>query len=247
MSSTSNGAPSGDPGAHKRFYKEAAAAAKDGAAAVLIDGRQLRTPGKRAFLLPTLALAEACAAEWQAQGEIVRPPSMPLTRLANVALDHTPQTRARIVESIAGYAATDLVCHRAERPDALVLRQADMWDPLVHWARERLGAPLEIVAGVIAAEQPRAAREGFARAADAHDDFALTGLAHAVGMAGSGVIGLAMAAGRLDGDGAFRAACLDDHWQLETWGEDHAARQRLDNLEAEFKALGAWFAALRAA
>jgi len=236
---------SNDLGAHKRFYKEATAAPKDGGAAVLIDGRQLRTPGKAGFLLPTLALAEACAAEWQAQEEIVRPQTMPLTRLANVAIDHTPQTRDRIVESIAGYAATDLVCHRAPNPDSLVLRQAKMWDPLVDWARDDLGAPLEVVTGVIAAQQPRAARDAFERAANAHDDFTLTGLAHAVGMAGSGVIGLALAAGRLDGDGAFNAASLDDHWQLETWGEDHVARQRLDNLEAEFKALGAWFAALR--
>lgn len=234
-----------DLSAHKRFYKEATAGPKDGGFAVLIDGRQLRTPGKSGFLLPTLALAEACAAEWQAQQEIVRPQTMPLTRLANVALDHTPLTRDRIVESIAGYAATDLVCHRADAPDSLVLRQARMWDPLVEWARTDLGAPLEVVTGVIAAQQPREAREAFERAANAHDDFALTGLAHAVGMAGSGVIGLAMAAGKLDAKGAFDAACLDDHWQLETWGEDHVARQRLDNLDAEFKALGAWFGALR--
>lgn len=232
--------------AHKRFYKEATAAPKDGGATVLIDGRQLRTPGKTAFIAPTLKLAEACAAEWQAQGEVVRPETMPVTRLVNVAIDHTPRTRDRIVESIAGYAATDLVCHRADTPEALVKRQADRWDPLVAWAATTLNAPLAVVSGVIAAEQPPEARAGFEAAAAALDDFSLTALAHAVGMAGSGVIGFALASGRLDAVAAFEAASLDDLWQLETWGEDHVARQRLDNLEAEFLALGRYFTSLRA-
>lgn len=232
---------------HRRFYKDASAAPQAGGHAVLIDGRQLRTPAKAAFLAPTAALAEACAAEWRAQGETVRPETMPLTRLVNVALDQTPRTRARIVESIAGYAATDLVCHRAETPEALVTRQADAWDPLVAWADSVLRAPLCVVPGVIAAEQAPAARAAFATHANDLDDFALTGLAHAVGVSGSGVIGFALARGLLDGDGAYRAALVDDEWQLETWGEDFVARERLDALRAEFAALGAWFAALRPA
>jgi len=231
--------------AHKRFYKDATAAAKDGGAAVLIDGRHMRTPGKTALVVPTMALAEACAAEWRAQGDIVRPDSMPITRLVNVALDHTARTRDIIVESIAGYAATDLVCHRATHPETLAAKQATAWDPLVAWAHETLNAPLVVVPGVIAADQPREARTAFERAADAHNDFALTGLAHAVGISGSGVLGFAMSFGRLDAIAAFEAACLDDLWQLETWGEDHFARKRLDDLEAEFVALGAYFTALR--
>lgn len=231
---------------HGRFYKEAVAAPRPGGHAVLIDGRQLRTPAKQPFLAPTAALAEACAAEWRAQGPAVKPETMPLTKLVNVALDHTPRTRARIVESIAGYAATDLVCHRADKPEALVARQAREWDPLVGWAREKLGAPLNVITGVIAAEQPDEARDAFAASADACDDFALTGLARAVGMAGSGVIGIALARGHLDAETAWRTALLDDFWQLEQWGEDFIASQRLDALRAEFDVLGAYFAALKA-
>ncbi|TPW00941.1 MAG: ATP12 chaperone protein [Alphaproteobacteria bacterium] len=225
--------------AHRRAYKQATARPKDGGAAVLIDGMHLRTPGKIAFLTPTLALAQACADEWNAQEEVVRPDTMPVTRLVNVALDHTARTRDIIVESISGYAATDLVCHRAEHPEALVVRQATAWDPLVAWAGEKLGAPLNVVAGVIAADQPLEAREAFERAAR-------TALAHTVGISGSGVLGFALSAGRLDSVAAFEAACLDDIWQLDTWGEDHFARKRLDDLEAEFVALGRYFAALRA-
>lgn len=235
-----------DLGAIRRSYKEATARPKDGGAAVLIDNMHLRTPGKVAFLTPTLALAQACADEWNAQTEVVRPDTMPVTRLVNVALDHTARTRDIIVESIAGYAATDLVCHRAEHPETLVVRQGKMWDPLVAWAGEKLGAPLNVVAGVIAADQPLEAREAFERAARQHDDFALTALAHTVGISGSGVLGFALSAQRIDSVAAFEAACLDDLWQLETWGEDHFARKRLDDLEAEFVALGRYFAALRA-
>jgi len=231
--------------ATKRFYTDASVAPRDGAFAVLIDGRQLRTPGKAPLLAPTLTLAEACAAEWRAQGDTVRMETMPLTRLVNTAIDQTPGTRALSLESIAGYASTDLVCHRAEAPPALEQRQADVWGPLVDWARHDLGAPLKVVSGVIAADQPTAARTAFAAAADACDDFELTGLARAVGISGSGVIGLALQRGRLSADDAYAAACLDDLWQLETWGKDFIARQRLDALEEEFTALGRWFAALR--
>lgn len=229
----------------RRFYKDVTTAPRDSGFAVLIDGLQLRTPGKAALLAPTPALAEACAAEWRAQSDVVRMDTMPLTRLANTAIDQTPSTRAMSLESIAGYASTDLVCHRAETPATLVQRQADVWGPLVDWARHDLGAPLKVVSGVIAADQPHAARTAFAAAADACDDFTLTGLARAVGIAGSGVIGLAMARGRLSADAAYAAACLDDLWQLETWGEDFVARERLNALREEFTALGAWFMALR--
>lgn len=231
--------------APKRFYTDVATAPRDSGHAVLLDGRQLRTPEKSLFLAPTAELAQACAAEWAGQGETLQFEAMPLTRLLNTAIDRTPQTRAISVESIAGYAGADLVCHRAEAPQSLVQRQADVWGPLVDWARTDLGAPLHVVTGIIAADQPPQARTAFAAAADACDTYELTGLARAVGVAGSAVIGLALQRARLDADAAFAAACLDDVWQIETWGEDFAARGRLEALKAEFAALGRWFAALR--
>jgi chaperone required for assembly of F1-ATPase len=230
--------------ASKRPYKQAAAAFTGGVHTVLIDGRQMRTPGRNSFLLPSSALAERCAAEWAAQGDRVRPDTMPITRTVNVAIDQTPLKRLHIIEGIAGYAATDLLCHRADAPDALVRRQAEAWDPLIEWARGVLGAPLTVVTGVVPADQPMQAREVFAREAEALDDFALTGLAHAVGASGSGVIGFAMLRRRLTGVDAFNAAMLDDLWQVETWGEDFAARERLDEMQREFAALDTYFSAL---
>lgn len=235
----------GGLGALKRFYKTAAAAPRDGGGAVLLDGRPLRTPSRAAFLLPTVELAEICAAEWDAQIEIVRPETMPITKLANVALDHTPAARTSILENIAGYAATDLVCHRADKPEALVERQTRAWDPLILWAADALKAPLFAVPGVIAGGQSEAAAAAFTQRAATMDDFRLTGLAHATGTAGSGVIGFALALGRLDAVAAFETACLDEIWQLEIWGEDDLARERLERLEAEFLSLGQFFSALR--
>lgn len=228
----------------KRPYETVVAAPAAAGFTVLIDGRQLRTPARNPFAAPTYALAELCAAEWAAQGDTVRPETMPITRLANVAVDQTPQARWRMAESIAGYAATDLVCHRADAPPALVERQSKAWDPLVEWAGARLEAPLTVVTGVIAAEQPSAARAAFERLALEFDDFGLTGLSHAVGMSGSGVLGFALALKKLTAAEAFEAALLDDLWQLETWGEDFAARERVETMRAEFEQLGRWFAAI---
>jgi chaperone required for assembly of F1-ATPase len=164
--------------------------------------------------------------------------------LVNVALDRTPRAREELVAMIAGYAATDLVCHRAERPEALVARQNEAWDPLVAWARARLSAPLVVTAGVIGVRQDPQARAGFAQTAELFDDFRLTGLAHGVGLASSGVVGFALALGKLNAGEAFAAAFLDEEFQLETWGEDQEARARLARMRAEFIALGTYFGAL---
>lgn len=228
----------------KRFYKEASVSERDGRFAVLLDGRALKTPAKLTFTTPTRAMADLCAAEWAAQVQVVRPEAMPVTRLVNVALDRTPAARGEMVDMIAGYAATDLVCHRAERPDSLVARQAALWDPLVAWARERMAAPLEVTIGVTSVRQPPAVRAGFVQTARLMDDFRLTGLAHMVGIASSGVVGFAFALGKLNAAQAFAAAFLDEEFQLETWGEDAQARARLDRMRDEIEALGRYFAAL---
>lgn len=231
-------------GAARKFYKQVAVAEHANGFAVTLDGRTLKTPAKRAFAVPTRTLAAACAAEWDGQVEFIRAETMPLTRLCNVALDHTPRARAALAAEVAKFGETDLLSHRAEGPKPLVKRQAAAWDPLLAWSAETLGAPLLADIGVLALPQPPealAALEGYAARLD---DFRLTGLAHAAGLATSAVIACALAAGRLNGAKAFAAAALDDLYQLETWGEDEEARERLDNQRAEYDALEQFFAAL---
>mgnify|MGYP001809725193 CR=1 FL=1 len=230
----------------KRFYAEAGAMEAGDGFTVSLDGRGLKTPAKAAFIAPTRALAQACAAEWARQGDEVRPDSMPLTRLCNVAIDRTPLARAELAVGIGQYVETDLVCHRAEGPDVLVKRQAQSWDPIVDWARGELGAAFTVVTGVIAAlDDPLGAGAATAKAA-ALDDFRLTGLAHGVGLMGSAALAFALMQARLSAQDAFDAAALDDIYQLEAWGEDAEARARLERMRSEIDALAAFFEALQA-
>lgn len=237
------GEPSREP---RRFYKQASVLEDAAGFGVALDARALKTPSGAPFRAPTRTLAEACAGEWAAQGEHILPASMPLTRLANVALDRTPGARAAIIEEFAKYGETDLLCHRAERPEALIARQAATWDPILDIARARLGAAPPVVAGIVAAEVPDEVFGALRAAASALDDFRLTGLAHGTGLAGSALVALALADGALDAEAAFAAAALDDLWSLEAWGEEAEARARLDRLKGEFEALARYFAALTA-
>ena len=53
--------------AAKRFWKQATAEACDGGFCGKLDGRAVKTPAKRPLVVPTLAMAQAIAAEWDAQ------------------------------------------------------------------------------------------------------------------------------------------------------------------------------------
>jgi chaperone required for assembly of F1-ATPase len=231
----------------RRFYKETSAAEEGSTHIVRLDQRTLRTPAGQQLKLPTKALAEAIAAEWGAQGEFIVPTSMPLTQLAFAAIDHTPQRREQLVDYIAKFAETDLVCHRAEAPAPLVARQSMLWDPLVAWGASDLGAMLPVVVGVTPALVHSETLETLRARAGACDDFQLTALAHAAGAAGSAIIAFAMLHSRLDAAAAFTASALDDIWSLDNWGEDAVARSRLERLRGEFDAVSRFFAALSAA
>lgn len=211
----------------KRVYQDAAVVAGEGGFGVVLDGRPVRTPGRRPLVVATRALAEAIAAEWRAQGDRVEPASMPLTRLASTALDLVPERRPAIVGDVADYAATDLVCYRADSPPALVARQHAAWQPLLDWVAERYGAALAVTAGVLPRRQPPEALAALRRAVEAQDDLALVALRAATAAAGSLVIGLALLEGRIGAAEAFELSQLDETFQIERWGEDaEAARRR---------------------
>ena len=231
--------------APRRFYKEASIAERAGAFTVLLDGRPLRTPKTAALALPTRALAVAVAAEWNAQEVAILAHSMPVTRLTNVALDFTGDVRAEAEAGVVKYGETDLLCHRAPDPAPLIARENEAWDPLLAWAERDLGVRLTKIVGILPQTQPPAALAALAAAVRPLDDFALTGLAHGAGLARSAIIAFALARRAISAADAFAAATLEEHYQLEVWGEDREARERLDNLRAEFEALETFFAALK--
>jgi chaperone required for assembly of F1-ATPase len=210
--------------APRRFWQHASAQPVAGAGwGVRLDQRDLRTPAKAPLIVPTRALAEALAAEWDAQGAEVRPASMPLTRMANSALDKvTPQIGAVRAE-VAGYGASDLLCYRAEGPPDLVARQVAGWDPLLDWAEGTLGARLGITTGIVHVAQPRSALARLRAEVAGFGAFSLAGLHDLVAISGSLVIGLAVARGHLAPDQGFALSRLDERWQAEVWGMDPEA------------------------
>jgi chaperone required for assembly of F1-ATPase len=220
----------------KRVYKSVAARAVEGGWGVFLDGKPLRTPAKRELAVPSGRLAEAIAAEWDAQETDIHPERMPLTRLAATAIDHTAAARDKIVADVANYASTDLVCYRAEQPPALATRQHAAWQPLIDWATMRYDAGLAVTAGILPQPQSPAALKAFASVVATFDDFRLTALQALTSACGSLVITLALAEGRLDADAAFAVSQLDETFQIEAWGEDAEATRRRALLAEDIKA-----------
>jgi chaperone required for assembly of F1-ATPase len=230
----------------KRFYQTSEIVAAGPGYGVTLDGRPIRTPGKRDLIVPNAALASAIAAEWERQDGQIRPTEMALNQIANAALDRVCPQRALIVQQIAEYAGTDLVCYRATRPPELAARQQTVWQPLIDWALLRYEAPLEITVGVIPVAQPPASLHAFAAAVAEHDDFALAALHLVTAASGSLVIALALAEGRLDAQEAFAASQLDESFQIETWGEDAEQAQRRQALARDIAASADFLSLLRA-
>lgn len=219
----------------KRFYKQAAVSPEEGAVAILLDGRPVRTPARAPLRVPTEELAEAIAGEWNAQGEKIEPHLMPLTGLANAAIDRVAPDPAAFAGTLAQYGESDLLCYRAEGPQSLVERQSRVWDPLLGWARTRFGIEIETTAGVMHRPQPPRTVEQLGRAVAARSAFQLAGLAPLVTIAGSLIIALALAEGAIGLEEAWDAAMLDEAWQAEQWGADPLAAASLGNRRREFE------------
>ena len=229
----------------KRFYKQAGVVPVAAGHGVTLDGRLVKTPGKRDLVVPSPALAAAMAAEWKAQQGEIRREAMPLTRLAGVTIDRSSIEREAVVSQVAHHAGTDLVCYRATHPPALAARQQMVWQPLIDWATERYAAPLVVTNGVIPTGQPAASLAAFADAVAAHDDFSLTALHAATTACGSLVIALALLEERLDAGDAFAASQLDESFQIESWGEDGEQGKRRAALAAEIAAAAEFASRLR--
>ncbi len=219
----------------KRFYKQAAASAVDDGFAVELDGRPVKTPSGALLALPTQALAEAVAAEWDAQGDEIDPKSMRLMPLCGTAIDRVPDVRDGLIEGLLRYADTDLLCHRSGHPEDLAKRQFEVWQPLLDWAADALGARLQPTEGIIAVDQDPDAIAALKTALEEFDNWGLTALGELVGISGSLVIGLAMVKGRLDVAQAFDACHVDEDHQRELWGEDAEATARREGVRADLE------------
>ena len=224
----------------ERFYKHAKAEQMPGGWTVELDGRSIKTPARAALRLPTERLAKAVAAEWNAQDDKIDLAAMHLTRLANVAIDRTPELRDEMADELARYCETDLVCHIAEDDEDLAEREEAHWAPIRAWAGQALDVILVPVEGIIASPQPDASLEAARNYALSLDDFRLTGLLYACALYGSAVLAMAVSEGELSAMDAFEISRIDEAWQIEQWGEDDEAKAATALRRLEAQALNIW-------
>jgi chaperone required for assembly of F1-ATPase len=220
----------------KRFWKQAEAVREDDGWGVALDGRPLRTPARAEIKVPGEALAKAIADEWNSVKAEVDPRFMPLTGLANAAIDRVAPEKAAFAAGLARYAEADLACYRAEGPRALVERQATFWAPLLDWARRHFDVDFKTTSRLVHVAQPPATVDRLGHAVAALDAFRLAGLSPLVTIGGSLVAGLGVLEKAFTPAEAWDAVSVDERWQLDQWGSDSEAEQALDNRKRDFLA-----------
>lgn len=228
--------------AAKRFWKAATVEAEDSGFTVRLDGRPVKTPAKVPLILPTRAMAEAVAAEWDAQTGLVKPVTMPVTRAANSAIDKVAVQFDEVAGLLAAYGGSDLLCYRATGPAPLVARQETAWDPLLQWAADSLGAPLRSTRGVVHVDQPEDSLSRLSARVFALSPFQLAAVHDLVAISGSLVLALAIIDGRLGLDEAWAISRVDETWQNEQWGEDEDAAAQEALRKRGFDEAGRFFA-----
>ena len=208
------------------FYQTAGVAPHDHGFAVTLDGKTARTPGRNPLAVAQRPVAEAMAAEWAAQGDLIDPRTMPLTRIANSAIDRVSREMEPVRAEIVKYAGNDLVCYRAEGPDSLVAGEEAAWAPVLAWAREALDARFVLVQGIVASPQPEETLAAVAAALANLDPLRLAAVHVVTTLTGSALIALAVLRGALTAEEAWAAAHVDEDWQMTQWGSDEVALAR---------------------
>lgn len=226
--------------APKRFWSEVTVEDRG----IRLDGRPVRTPARAALVLPGEALATAIADEWRAVDDAIDPRAMPLTGLANAAIDRIAPDVAAFAAGLARYADADLLCYRAGHPDTLIALQGETWDPPLDWARARYDIDFRVTAGIGHVDQPAETIGRLSAAVAAFDAFHLAGLSPLVTLAGSLVLALALAEGAMTEEEAWNAAELDELWQAEQWGEDSFATRARADKRRDFRAAARFLALL---
>jgi chaperone required for assembly of F1-ATPase len=219
----------------KRFYTGAGVAQADGGFSVTLDGRPIRSPSGKPIVVPTAGIADAIAAEWNAQGETIDPVTMPLTRLANSVVEGVVDRVDEVAADAAKFLGSDMLFYRAGHPETLVAREAAHWDPVLFWAADRLGAHFILVEGIMHVDQPVAAIKA-ARAAFPTDPWSVAALHVVTTLTGSALLALALAHGLLDEDQVWAAAHVDEDWNIEKWGVDEEVASRRAARLIDFKA-----------
>jgi chaperone required for assembly of F1-ATPase len=228
----------------KRFYTSAGVAEADGGFAVTLDGKPIRTPSGRQVIAPTREIADAIVAEWNAQGDMINPLSMPLTRFANSVVEAVADRVDAVADDVAKYLGTDLLFYRAGHPEALVAQEAAHWDPIVFWAADALGAHFILAEGIVHVTQPEQAVAA-ARGTFPSDPWSVSALHVVTTLTGSALLALALAHGVGDPEQIWAAAHVDEDWNIEKWGMDEEVAARRAARLVDFRAAVRILTALR--
>lgn len=218
----------------KRFWKAAAAVPLDGGWTIELDGKPVRTPARQPLLLPTQGLAAAVAEEWNSAGETVNPREMPLTGLANAAIDRVAPDPDAFADGLARYGESDLACYRVNRPRELVARQEKSWGALLAWARRRFDVDFCTTSGITHVPQPKETVRQLAQAVRSLEPFQLAALSPLVTIGGSLVAALAVVEKELSAEQAWDSVTVDEQWQREQWGSDAEAEAALEARRCDF-------------
>ncbi|MBO9451699.1 ATPase [Tropicibacter sp. R16_0] len=212
----------------KRFWTNSTVVEADGGFTVELDGRRVKTPAKAGLIVPTQAMAQAIAEEWDAQEGEVDPGTMPFTRSANAAIDKVRIQHAEVADMLAAYGDSDLLCYRASHPQELVTRQDEQWSPALDWAAENLGARLKPVSGVVHEPQSREVLDVLSSQVHALGPFHLAAFHDLVSLSGSLILGFAAARNWREADEIWRISRVDELWQEEQWGADDEASEHAE-------------------
>ncbi|WP_040677179.1 ATP12 family chaperone protein [Rhizobium mesoamericanum] len=230
----------------KRFYKTVTVAKLDEGFLIELDGKAIRTPARKLLVVATKPLAELVMGEWEAQAEHIDPSAMPVTRLVNTAIDGVATDTQAVFEDILRFSSSDLLCYRADGPEALVERQKELWDPVLDWAANALGARFILIEGVMHHDQPRDAISAFSSALRRHDNATALAALHTITtLTGSALLALAFAEGVFPAKEVWSLAHLDEDWTIEHWGSDEEAEERRKKRFEDFKAAADVFLALK--
>ncbi|MGH6887695.1 MAG: ATP12 family chaperone protein [Rhizomicrobium sp.] len=221
----------------RRFYKDVQFGERDGGFVLLLDGKPAKTPHRAPLVLPTRRLAETIADEWRGQGERIDPRTMKLTGLAHSAIDRAGRERGKVIDHAMSFGRSDLLCYRAEAPEALARRQSETWDPLLEWAHDGRGLRLTADAGIVYIEQPADALLRMQELTAGFDDFTLAAFEAAATVTGSFVLALALVEEHESADAVFEAAQLEELYQVEVWGREAEAEARRQRMREELRAI----------
>lgn len=230
----------------KRFYKTVTVGELNEGLAIKLDGKAIRTPARKLLVVATKPLAELLVREWDAQADLIDPSTMPVTRLVNTAIDGVAPDKQAVFEDILRFSSSDLICYRADAPQALVERQKELWDPVLDWAGNSLGARFILIEGVMHRDQPREAISAFSAALRRHDNATVLAALHTITtLTGSALLALAFAEGVLPAKKVWSLAHLDEDWTIEHWGSDEESEERREKRFEDFNAAADVFLAMK--